>query len=45
VLRTLISPGGNPVTDEPSLGWMPTSPVSTVGPLLVIADPASTTKL
>jgi hypothetical protein len=36
-------PGGNPVIEVP--GETPTFPVTTVGPVLVTADPASTPKL
>src|SRR5688572_8465564 len=36
-------PGGNPVTDVP--GHTPTLPVTTVGPVFVTAEPASTPKL
>ena len=37
-----IIPGGKPVTDEP--GLIPRSPVTVVAPVLVIAEPARTTK-
>src|ERR1700722_15749751 len=39
----VTTPGGNPVSAVP--GCRPSSPVTTVGPVLVIVDPPSTVKL
>lgn len=37
-------PGGNPVMELAPSGYMPISPVRTVGPVLVMAEAASTAK-
>src|SRR4029077_9940986 len=42
-LTPATTPGGNPVTAEPA--WSPRFPVTTVGPVFVIVEPANTVKL